>query len=269
MMHPLRLERFMISDMNPMLWPLQVMAQAVRENRRPVARGQPARQDRAGGLASRSSRSLDRYRDLRDRSQELLFKTIYNSPLVEALAGLRAPYADARKPRARDEHAEQLLAAKIAAIKTREEQGGFAEARAAHHARGGAGRAHVRCARLPARPADQAGASGAAAHPARADAGRGQGGGVHAALRPGAGARRAAAACCRAERSGARRSRSCGGSATPTARSRRRARPMLAQIERILGLDQAGRVQAEASVLAGAARPQRRPNSATPAGTPP
>ena len=47
---------------------------------------------------------------------------------MEALAGLRAPYADARKPRARDEHAEQLLAARIAAIKTREEQGGFAEA---------------------------------------------------------------------------------------------------------------------------------------------
>jgi len=31
------------------------------------------------------------------------------------------------EPRARDEHAEQLLEAKIEAIKTREEQGGFAE----------------------------------------------------------------------------------------------------------------------------------------------
>src|SRR4030095_13855230 len=47
---------------------------------------------------------------------------------VEALAGLRAPHADARKQRARDAHAEQLFEAKVEAIKTREEQGGFAEA---------------------------------------------------------------------------------------------------------------------------------------------
>jgi len=58
----------------------------------------------------------------------VMFRAIYNSPLVEALAGLRAPYADARKPRARDEHAERTLQAKIVAIKAREEQGGFAEA---------------------------------------------------------------------------------------------------------------------------------------------
>jgi hypothetical protein len=60
--------------------------------------------------------------------QELTFKAIYNSPFVGALAGLRAPHADARKQRARDEHAEQLFEAKVEAIKTREEQGGFAEA---------------------------------------------------------------------------------------------------------------------------------------------
>jgi hypothetical protein len=39
-----------------------------------------------------------------------------------------APYADARKPRARDEQAERTLEAKIEAIKSREEEGGFAEA---------------------------------------------------------------------------------------------------------------------------------------------
>ena len=125
--HPLRVERLMISDMNPMLWPLQAMAHAVREHRRPVAPDNPfVTTERA--VSQQIEKSLDQYRDMRDRTQELLFKTIYNSPLVEALAGLRAPYADARKPRARDEHAEQLLAARIAAIKAREEQGGFAEA---------------------------------------------------------------------------------------------------------------------------------------------
>jgi pimeloyl-ACP methyl ester carboxylesterase/tellurite resistance protein len=127
MMHPLRLERFAFSDVNPMLWPLQATAQAVRENRRQVAPDNPL--IKAEHEVSRQiEQSLDRYRDLRDRAQEVMFKTIYNSPLVEALAGLRAPYADARKPRARDEHAERILEARIAAIKAREEQGGFAEA---------------------------------------------------------------------------------------------------------------------------------------------
>jgi tellurite resistance protein len=126
-MHPLRLQRFMISDMNPMIWPLQVMAQAVRANRRPAAPDNSlVKTERA--VSEQIERSLDLYRDMRDRNYELVFKAIYNSPLVEALAGLRAPHADARKPRAQDEHAEQLLEAKVAAIKAREEQGGFAEA---------------------------------------------------------------------------------------------------------------------------------------------
>ncbi|HSA79358.1 MAG TPA: DUF3141 domain-containing protein, partial [Geminicoccaceae bacterium] len=127
MMHPLRLERFTISDVNPMLWPLKAMAQAVRQNRRQVAPDNPLI-EAEHAVARQIEQALDRYRDLRDRGQEVVFKTIYNSPLVEALAGLRAPYADARKPRARDEQAEKTVAAKIEAIKTREEQGGFAEA---------------------------------------------------------------------------------------------------------------------------------------------
>jgi hypothetical protein len=127
LMHPLRLQRFMLSDMNPMMSPLQVMAHAVREDRRPVAADNPFVQTEQA-VSQQIEKSLDLYRDMRDRTQELLFKTIYNSPLVEALAGLRAPYADARKPRARDEHAEELLAAKIEAIRAREEQGGFGEA---------------------------------------------------------------------------------------------------------------------------------------------
>ena len=126
LMHPLRLERFMISDLNPMLWPLQIMAHAVREDRRPVAADNSLVKTEQA-VSQQIEKSLDLYRDMRERYQELLFKTIYNSPLVEALAGLGAPHADARKPRARDEHAEQLLAARIGAIKAREERGGFAE----------------------------------------------------------------------------------------------------------------------------------------------
>ena len=127
MMHPLRLERFAFSDMNPMMRPLAAMADRIRENRRPVSADNPLVKAEHT-VSEQIEQSLDAYRDMRDRMQELWFKTLYNSPMVEALAGLRAPYADARKPRARDEHAEHLLKAKIEAIKAREEQGGFAEA---------------------------------------------------------------------------------------------------------------------------------------------
>ena len=127
MMHPLRLERFLISDVNPMVRPLEAMADLVRQNRRAVSPDNPfVKAEHA--VSEQIEQSLDAYRDARDRMQEMWFKTIYNSPFVEAIAGLRAPHADARKPRARDEHAEQLLQAKIEAIKAREEQGGFGEA---------------------------------------------------------------------------------------------------------------------------------------------
>jgi pimeloyl-ACP methyl ester carboxylesterase len=126
-MHPLRLQRFLLSDLNPAMWPIRVMADMVRKDRRPAA---PKNAFVTGehAVAGQIDQSLDQYRETRDRMQELTFKAIYNSPLAEALAGLRAPHADAGKQRARDEHAEQLFAAKVKAIKTREEQGGFAEA---------------------------------------------------------------------------------------------------------------------------------------------
>ncbi len=126
LMHPLRLERLAISDMNPMLWPLKAAAETVRKNRRAAAPDNPLRAAEKA-VAKQVETALDQYRDARDRGTEQLFKTLYNAPLVEAVAGLRGAYADARKPRARDEHAEKLLQARIEAIKTREEQGGFAE----------------------------------------------------------------------------------------------------------------------------------------------
>ncbi len=127
MMHPLRLQRFLLSDLNPAMWPLRVLAEMVRKDRRPAA-ADNALVKAEHAVSEQIEQALDSYREARDRMQELTFKTIYNSPLVEALAGLRAPHADARKPRARNEALEKLLEAKIAAIRAREAQGGFTEA---------------------------------------------------------------------------------------------------------------------------------------------
>jgi hypothetical protein len=109
------------------MWPVRMMADLVRKDRRPAA---PDNAFVAGEHAASEQieRALEQYGEMRDRMQELTFKTIYNSPVVEALAGLRAPHADAGKLRARDAHAEQLFEAKVEVIRTREEQGGFPEA---------------------------------------------------------------------------------------------------------------------------------------------
>jgi pimeloyl-ACP methyl ester carboxylesterase len=126
-MHPLRLERFLLSDLNPAMWPIKLMAEAVKKDRRPAI-SENAFVATEHRVSEQIDQALDRYRELRDRLYELTFKTIYNSPLVEAWAGLRAPHADARKPRARNELLEKALERQIAAIRAREAQGGFAEA---------------------------------------------------------------------------------------------------------------------------------------------
>jgi tellurite resistance protein len=126
-LQPVRLQRHVVSNMNPLLRPVEVMAHHVRANRRPAAPDNPFVKAEHT-LSAQIESSLDLYRELRDRGYELLFKAIYRSPLVEALAGMRAPYADAGKPQARDEHLERLLKDKITALRGREEEGGFLEA---------------------------------------------------------------------------------------------------------------------------------------------
>ncbi|MGH6895024.1 MAG: DUF3141 domain-containing protein [Geminicoccaceae bacterium] len=127
LMHPLRLQRFLLSDLNPAMWPVRLMADGVRKDRRPVAE-ENAFVTAEHAVSKQIEQALDQYREIRDRMQELTFKAIYNSPFVEALAGLRASHADARKPRARDAVLEEFLERKIAAIRAREVEGGFAAA---------------------------------------------------------------------------------------------------------------------------------------------
>ena len=259
MMHPLRLERFTISDMNPMLWPLQAMA-AGRAREPPAGRGRQSVRERPSRRSrSRSSRRSTSIATCATAMQELLSRRSTTRRWSRRSPGCaRRMPMPASRGRATSTPSS-CSQAKIEAIKTREEQGGFAEAvlrimlavaQAEHmfDARG------LRLAQRIKQEHPEL-----SAHPARADEGRRQGGGVHAALRPGARARRAAARCCRPRTSGARRSRSCGGSATPTARSRRRARPCSPRSSASWASTsrQAKRQQRAAR----AARPQRRPKS--------
>ena len=125
--HPERFGRLLLSDLNVAMWPLRWAADLVRSNRRPVP------QDNAllaveKRVSEQIEQSLDAYRKLRDDLTEHLFFSIYGSPLVEALAGMRAPHADAVKPRARNQHLEVLLQSKLEDIRAAADKGGVPEA---------------------------------------------------------------------------------------------------------------------------------------------
>ena len=125
--HPERMGRLLLSDLNVAMWPLRWAADLVRSNRRPVA------QDNAllaveKTVSDQIEQSLDAYRKFRDDLTEQLFFSIYRSPLVEALAGMRAPHADAVKPRARNQHLEVLLQSKLEDIRAAADKGGVPEA---------------------------------------------------------------------------------------------------------------------------------------------
>ncbi len=83
-LNPARMERWLLSDKNPALWPVKLMASVVRQQRRPVAADNPFVQAEQTGSAW-ITQSLDAYRDSRDAAQEQLFMAIYNSPLLRSV----------------------------------------------------------------------------------------------------------------------------------------------------------------------------------------
>jgi len=81
--HPLRVQRYMISGMNPLIKPWKSAAALARTNRKPVA------PDNIFLSMEKSCSNcikdvLDHYRDTRDRYQELMFQMAYDNDLVRA-----------------------------------------------------------------------------------------------------------------------------------------------------------------------------------------
>jgi pimeloyl-ACP methyl ester carboxylesterase len=82
--HPLRVQNWAISDLNPWLWWLGPAAQAVKENRQAVHESDPLRQSEKLG-AELVSASLDYYRAMRDAMTEAGFFSIYANPFSRYL----------------------------------------------------------------------------------------------------------------------------------------------------------------------------------------
>ncbi len=115
-LQPLRLQYRLLSDENPFLWPLRLLAPMVAEQRRPVADDNPfkiAEKRFSDGVIA----LLDHHRDLRDRVQEMLFKAIYGP---KALGAFMYTEGDL-------EIAEFAPIAAIERVKGRMGAGGFAE----------------------------------------------------------------------------------------------------------------------------------------------
>jgi hypothetical protein len=76
--HPLRLQRWALSDLNPFTWWLAPAAQAVRAQRQPVPADHPVRQLEAT-VSELTSAGLDGYRALRDAGSEAAFFQVYGN----------------------------------------------------------------------------------------------------------------------------------------------------------------------------------------------
>lgn len=83
-MHPLRVQRYMLSGMNPFLKPWKSAGSLARANRKPVAPDNLFL-TLEKHFSSYTKDVLNHYRDTRDRYQELQFQMAYDNDLVRAL----------------------------------------------------------------------------------------------------------------------------------------------------------------------------------------
>ena len=85
-LHPLRVQRYGLSDLNPWMWPAKILAPTVKAQRRPLAADNPFTVIEKTAAESINI-VLDSYRQMRDASQEFAFNMIYANPWVKTLFG--------------------------------------------------------------------------------------------------------------------------------------------------------------------------------------
>jgi tellurite resistance protein len=119
-MHPLRMQRYLWSDLNPWSWPVAWGADPIRAQRQPARADNPFVE-----LETFTSRmivaALDAYRDTRDLTQEWLFKTFYDHTWMKSWWHEAPDDLDASTDKT-VRRRERARARRLA------DQGGFAEA---------------------------------------------------------------------------------------------------------------------------------------------
>jgi len=126
-LHPLRLKYELCSDANPLMVPFAALAESMRDHRRPARKANPCLATEAS-VSRQMVAMLDAWRDARDSLCEAAFRTVYGSPVVQALYGVDpASTSAARKAGKSALHAE-LVDRRIAELKARVAVGGVLEA---------------------------------------------------------------------------------------------------------------------------------------------
>jgi hypothetical protein len=125
-LHPARLRYVAMSDRNPVLRPVEAMADLVRERRAPAAPDNPFVAMQAA-MSDAIATSLKAWGEARDAMTEATFFAIYGNPLVQASLGLSGS-TPVRHPPGRDPgHAAEVERLREA-LRARIGDGGVAEA---------------------------------------------------------------------------------------------------------------------------------------------
>ena len=124
---PSELPYELFSERNPLMQQIAQLAEQVRGQRRPASPDNPLLQMQAV-MSDAIIAALDSYRDLRDRSMEQIFLTLYGSPLLQALVGLRASDEPPRRHPGAEPERVAFIQQRIAELKARLAEGGLREA---------------------------------------------------------------------------------------------------------------------------------------------
>ncbi len=126
-LHPSRLQYELISDANPFMAMLPVLAGWVREHRTPVRADNPflAAQET---VSRQIISALDAFRDLRDGLAEQIFLAVYSSPAVQAWFGIDPSSAEPFRKAAKSALYRELVERRLADLKARIPVGGIREA---------------------------------------------------------------------------------------------------------------------------------------------
>jgi len=117
----------LFSDKNPLMQQVAAMAEQVRQYRQPVAADNPLLQVQAK-ISEAIVSSLDRFGQMKDRSFEQMFLTLYGSPLLQAMLGMRASDEPPRRHPGVEPERVAFIQQRIAEIKARVAEGGAREA---------------------------------------------------------------------------------------------------------------------------------------------
>jgi hypothetical protein len=126
-LHPARLQYELMSDANPFTAMLPVLANWVREHRRPLDQDNPflAAQEQ---FSRQMAAALDAYRDVRDGLVEQIFLAVYGSPAVQAWFGIDPSSTEPFRRAPKSALYGELVERRVADLKARIPVGGIQEA---------------------------------------------------------------------------------------------------------------------------------------------